>query len=502
MIMGAFVLPAQSVTGPVLRIPHHQRILEFFRGGDGSYYLFMSSSGSMGRFSREGESNFVLRRFGEDLSLTQELRFRRTNHQEGWPENVYAAFPTQRGLGLISLESVAFAKSPVLRLYQLEFQDTVPIFHVQDLALLPEHTPGLTNPQIRLFEHPSVPDVPPHVTLSWRHLNSTYDNTMGSIFLEDQGQDTLVALSRVEFPFKKLRVPVRILEIEVLDHPSLLFRIEGHEPGTVIGGRSSSGAAFLWQFPGDTSLFFRYSTQKSIPLSFATQATSRNGVALAQTRLTGFYASSEGDSLSIGRFEGYFDAGDTLHLQQDAPTDTMFNNFVVQRYRERSQLFSYRRVHQDWWEDQNYVTHFIGAPVELDARGKSRSVVPHSMLQMKGPGMQNAAWKHFYQSRYEEYGEINGFVEIEQWDRYMANMLPDDARNRRHRTPALMAISSKDIGEWTGIPLRLTEDRFPTIPAPQFHAAHPNPGLLVMVARFRKNLRLIQLDRTELFPAR
>lgn len=493
----------QSEWGEVLRIPHHQRILRFFKGGDGYYYLFMSSSGSTGRFSRNGESNFSLRRFNPQLEFDQELKFRRTNRRAGWPENAYAAIPTGRGLAIFSLESTSFGKAAELCAYHLQFPNGSPAFVRQRIVAMPDHLPGLSDPQVRLFRHPDAD--PPmrgrpgrRWSITWRQLRDVYDNSLGTILVQDQGADTLIVKSRLEMPFKKMLVPVVINEIQALAEPALAFRIEAHDPNTLSLSRSSKGSAFLWHIPNDTALLFRLSNQKMIPLSFETGIYPRKGDPSWDIRLTGLYSAYLNDSLSMGIYQGDYTYEDTLAQLELEPLDSHFSAFLVQKFREKSQLISYRRVQLDKLHFQGYATHFVGCPalpaMEELPQPTSRHTVCKSLFRLPGTHSERARWSYFYQSRYEEYGEVSGLAFLPQRGLFLYNSVLPQASNRELRTPRLYQLSMDPEATPQEIILPSLPDKNPTIPAPRFHAEGNRPHERVLVARYRTRLRLLRLQ--------
>lgn len=336
--MGCLPLPAQVEEGPDYKIPHHRRILQFLRGGDGAYYLMLSSSGSSGRFSRNGESAFVLHRFGPDLVRTHKTRINRSARLADLP-NAYAVLPSPAGIAFLNVQRYKTAGAPFLALSEITYSpgEEEPRISTRDLGALPGHTPGITNPNIRITWAPDSS----LIAISWRLLSRYEDNSLAVLWLD---RELRVLGDGPAFPLQKFSSSVLLKEILLDGYGNLVMHVQTRDPAGLAnsGGAGSSGFVFHERQRDSTSKVLM-APLRMIPLSLSSYTDPEIGLPW----MCGIYASYEADSLVIGLYRGLVSWEETMNFLELWPFEEAFSEVIVNNFRERDQQLSYRRLNND-----------------------------------------------------------------------------------------------------------------------------------------------------------
>lgn len=489
--------PAQAVEGPLYKIPHHRRILHFLKGGDGAYYLMLSSSGSSGRFSRNGESAFVLHRFDQDLQRTHSLKLNRTSRL-GLLQNAYAALPAPKGIAFIGIERDKAVAPPQLILSELTFQagEAVPELKTRLLAPIPGHTPGITNPNLRLNWSPDSA----YVALSWRALSRPEDNSLAVLWLS---RDLEILKETPAFPMKKFRAPVNIRELALDGYGNLIIQVQTTEANPLYPGKAGGASGFVFhERERDSTSKVIMAPRRMIPLSMATCQDPEIGLQW----ITGIYAAYEDDSLEVGLYKGLVSWEETMNFLETWTFSDSFSQMLVNRFREKDQQLSYRRMHRDLalgGRDGafSYLLMLSGGNEGFFKNRKG--MVIQTMLSITPDGDQVVVDTVLKASQafHEEFRQMVGYgrfpFEVEGREKIL--LLNDFAQAQSSVKPygyQLKFLAEKNgrlsIGDVT-MPTQ-QKDSF-TILSVQHKAPGGEKGEWVFPARFRNNLRLVKLAK-------
>lgn len=490
---------AQAQEGPLYNIPHHKRILSFLKGGDGAYYLMLSSSGSSGRFSRNGESAFTIHRFTPDLQRTHRLKINRSSRL-GLMQNAYAALPSEDGIAFIGIQRTKATGPSQLTLTKLRFEEGMPTpaSEQQVLAPMVGHTPGITNPNIRLHRSADAA----HLAVSWRALARPEDNSLAVIWLDD----SLHTIGEgPAFPMKKFHPPARAKEIALDGYGNLIIQVQTEDPNALNPSRAGGSSGFVFhERERDSTSKVIMAPLRMIPLSMAPYTDPEIGLQW----ITGIYASYEADSLVIGLYRGLVSWEETMNFLETWPFSASLTDQVINRFREKDQQLSYRRLDNDLAVGGNhqefcYLLMLSGGNEGFLKNRKGMVIQTLLSISPEGKGVTMDTLQTWPQAFHEEFRQMSGIGKI-----------PDGGEGLEQQRPVLLfndfssaASSVKPYGygmkvvQVEGGMLKVLEyplagrekDGF-TMVAVQHKAPGDRPGEWVFPSRFRKNLRLIRLD--------